>query len=262
MRAVACLKVAVDPETVEVDAATGAVRPERLVPMLDAGSAAALELCLRLPGVDVTAVGAGVPAELVVWLRGAVAAGGLDALDVARVLVAACAGADLVLCGARSSDLGSGAVGPALAALIGAAFVGDVDEVDLSPGGPALVRQRRPGGAIARLEVSLPAVVGVHPEAALLREPTLPALLAAREAEIAHLAPPEPTGPSTTAVWSGPTRLRPRPRPAPQADDPWERTWDLVSAALPAREGRTVTGSADTLADALFEHLAALGHLP
>ncbi|MCS7261511.1 MAG: electron transfer flavoprotein subunit beta/FixA family protein [Anaerolineae bacterium] len=68
---------------------------------------------------------------------------------------------DLVLTGVQShSDL-DGAMGPLLAGYLGLPYVGYIAGVTLSDG-RATVRKEYPGGLVAELEVTLPAVLGIQ----------------------------------------------------------------------------------------------------
>ncbi|MDX6377563.1 MAG: hypothetical protein QOE98_1866 [Gaiellaceae bacterium] len=86
-----------------------------------------------------------------------------DPLSAARAL-AAVAGPeapDLVLCGVQSADLANGAVGAALAGLLGLPFVGVAVAVEREGGG-LLVSRELEGGMREQVAVQLPAVVSVQ----------------------------------------------------------------------------------------------------
>ncbi len=86
-----------------------------------------------------------------------------DPLSTARAL-AAVAGSeapDLVLCGVQSADLANGAVGAALAGLLGLPFVGVAVSVERDGAG-LLVSRELEGGLLERVAVQLPAVVSVQ----------------------------------------------------------------------------------------------------
>ena len=86
-----------------------------------------------------------------------------DPLAVARALaeVARAESPDLVLCGAQSSDAANGAVGGALAGLLGLPFVGVV--VKLARDASTIVAHRElEGGLVEIVECDLPAVVAVQ----------------------------------------------------------------------------------------------------
>ncbi len=68
---------------------------------------------------------------------------------------------DLVLTGVQAHDDLDGSLGPLLAAYLGMPYVGYVAGVALVDG-KALARKEYPGGLIAEMEVTLPAVLGIQ----------------------------------------------------------------------------------------------------
>ena len=82
---------------------------------------------------------------------------------LARALAAAIADLrpDLVLTGVQTHNDLDGAVGPLLAALLEMPYVGYIAGVSVSDD-KATVRKEYPGGLIAEMEVSLPAVLGIQ----------------------------------------------------------------------------------------------------
>jgi electron transfer flavoprotein beta subunit len=68
---------------------------------------------------------------------------------------------DLILTGVQAHDDLDGAVGPLLAEYLGIPYVGYVSGVNLSDG-KAVVRKEYPGGLIAEMEISLPAMLGIQ----------------------------------------------------------------------------------------------------
>jgi electron transfer flavoprotein beta subunit len=68
---------------------------------------------------------------------------------------------DLVLTGVQAHNDLDGPVGPLLAGYLGVPYVGYVAGVAVS-GGKAAVRKEYPGGLIAEMEVTLPAVLGIQ----------------------------------------------------------------------------------------------------
>lgn len=82
---------------------------------------------------------------------------------LARALVAVVkdAGPDLVLTGVQAHDDLDGALGPLLAEQLGMPYVGYVSRVSANDG-HVVVHKEYPGGLIAELEVSLPAVLGIQ----------------------------------------------------------------------------------------------------
>lgn len=68
---------------------------------------------------------------------------------------------DLVLTGVQAHNDLDGQVGPILAELLGFPYVGYIAGVKVG-GGKAIVRKEYPGGLIAEMEITLPAVVGIQ----------------------------------------------------------------------------------------------------
>jgi electron transfer flavoprotein alpha/beta subunit len=87
--------------------------------------------------------------------------GDVDYLGLASVLAAAVKklGARIVVCGDRSGDEASGAIGPAIAELLEWAHVTSVRRADVD--GDALVVTRAGDGVLQRLRVAVPAVLCV-----------------------------------------------------------------------------------------------------
>lgn len=86
---------------------------------------------------------------------------GVDYFGTARVLSAALRkqACDLILCGERSEDENQGAVGPAVAELLGVPHL--TAAVDLAADGKSVLVTRRDAGALRTLRVPLPALVTV-----------------------------------------------------------------------------------------------------
>jgi electron transfer flavoprotein beta subunit len=68
---------------------------------------------------------------------------------------------DLILTGVQANDDLDGPVGPLLAEYLGLPYVGYVAGVTVN-GGNASVRKEYPGGLVAKMEVTLPAVLGIQ----------------------------------------------------------------------------------------------------
>ncbi|MEB3367207.1 mycofactocin-associated electron transfer flavoprotein beta subunit [Saccharopolyspora mangrovi] len=236
----------------------------------------ALEHALRLAertggGVHVITAG---PADAEEGLREALAAGAdratridLDApLDpnalahngsAAAALAASVAGADLVLCGDRSGDGGTGATPAFLAAHLRAAQALGVVHLELE-GDRLLAHRRLDGGAREVLRLPSPAVVSV--EGGLrLRRAALPAVLAAQDAEI-DVVPWTPGAPGDVA---GARARRPRAReyPPPSGESAHQRVLELTGA-LVDRTPPTVIGPLDAAgaADELLAYLQRHGY--
>jgi len=214
-----------------------------------------------------------------------------DERALARILVAAIAPfgrPDLVLCGDRSVDRGTGALPAYLAHELGAsqalglvsvisegAVDGGVDgAVDGAPW-TLLVERRLDGGWREQLRVSLPAVCSVEGAGVRLRRASLSGALATTDPTPAAGS----TGNTSTAVTSaahpiapgpgsfhvGPTRpFTPRTQilPAPADPDPRVRLLELTGA-LVAHEPPTVLHPADAseAADLLLAFLSRHGYL-
>ena len=206
-----------------------------------------------------------------------------DERALARTLVAAIAPfgrPDLVLCGDRSADRGTGAVPAYLAHELGASqalgLVSVVAESALD-GAPwtLLVERRLDGGWRERLRVSLPAVCSVEGAGVRLRRASLSGALAATDptpaagstgttsAAVASAANPITAGPGSIHV--GPTRpFTPRTRilAAPADPDPRVRLLELTGA-LVAHDPPTVLHPADAseAADLLLAFLSRHGYM-
>lgn len=178
-----------------------------------------------------------------------------DERGLARTLVAALAPfgpPDLVLCGDRSVDRGTGALPAYLAHELGAAQalgLVAVAPVAADDGGPALLVERRlDAGWRERLRVPLPAVCSVEGAGVRLRRATLAGVLAVDGAPVPVDRTPvvvAAAGPETFHV--GPPRpFRPRTRivPAPRDADPRLRLLALTGT-LETHDPPTVVHPAD-----------------
>ena len=297
---VACLRIGdLRPD---VDPLDGTVARDRLGVGLSPADAAALEHALRLAEAwsgRVVAVCAG-PASVEPVLRDVAALGvdvvrvplgdegdghrylgelGEDERGLARTLVAALVPfgrPDLVLCGDRSVDRGTGALPAYLAHELGAAqALGLVRLAPLDPrstGGSGdpdralLVERRLDGGWRERLRVALPAVCSVEGAGVRLRRAPLAGALAAAGRPVPVDRSPAvaaASGPAACHV-GAPRPFRPRTRkvPAPHDADPRLRLLALTGA-LVAHDPPTVVHPADAAeaADALLAYLARHGYL-
>jgi electron transfer flavoprotein beta subunit len=250
---------------------------------LSAADAGALEHGLRVAeacGVRCVAVSLG-SAAIEPMLRDALAAGADDVLRVAgpdpaetvasdgsaeaRALAAAIrerhGDPDLVLCGDRSADRGTGATPAFLAAELGAAQALGLVEFSYSAG--ALTGLRRlDAGRRERLAIPAPAVCSLEPTDIRLRRAPLPATLRARTAEIPVAEPHVPA----SAVRVGAARpYRPRARilAAPREQTAHQRVLELTGA-LVERDPPTVSSPPDAAAaaDELLTYLRDRGYLP
>jgi electron transfer flavoprotein beta subunit len=295
---VACLRITdLRPE---VDPLTGAVTRDAQGNCLSAADAAALELSLRIaaswsgqvvavavgpPSVDpvlrdVAALGATVlrvSPEAVDPDRGYAAELADDEQGLARTIVASLVpyGApDLIVCGDRSADRGTGALPAFLAHHFGAAqalgLVALAAGDTATGGGHALIAERRlDAGWRERLGVPLPAVCSVEGAGVRLRRATLSGALTAAAASVPvdRISRADPPGQeeATPTVRIGPTRVfEPRTRvlPAPESTDPRLRLLDLTGA-LVAHDPPTVIGPVGPVeaADELIAFLVRHGYL-
>ncbi len=291
---VACLRIgdlrpAVDP-------LEGTVTRDRLGVGLAPADAAALEHALRLADAwsgRMVAVCAG-PASVEPVLADVAALGvavvrvplgdeddahrylgelGRDERDLARTLVAALAPfgrPDLVVCGDRSVDRGTGALPAFLAHELGAAQA--LGLVVLAPADPVgdrptlLVERRLDGGWRERLRVALPAVCSVEGAGVRLRRAPLAGVLAAAGRPV----PVDRSPAGAAAPGSGPCHVgaprpyRPRTRvlPGPHDADPRLRLLALTGA-LVAHDPPALVHPADAAeaADVLVAFLVRHGYL-
>lgn len=283
MRIAVCLKYVPDLATVEVDPFTGAIDAERLLYVANPADSAALELALLLIGERgrLLALTVG-PAPTEAVLRGALAVGATRVLRTwderlgatsppltAQLLAAALrleSLPDLVLCGTRSSDHGSGQVPAFLGEFLGWPVVNDVTQIDLQPG-LARVQRRLDRGAREELEVALPAVLAVEPGLARLRHASFPGLMRAERAAIPVAGLGDLGLHSDNLAFAVPvvqaiTPPHPRSRPIFTPDSerpPHERVTQIVTAGVTRKSGKVVDGSPEQLADAVLEFLQERG---
>ncbi|MGW3471905.1 mycofactocin-associated electron transfer flavoprotein beta subunit [Saccharopolyspora sp. NPDC000995] len=262
-----------------VDPLTGALDAEDRDRGGNAAELAALEHGLRLAeDLDgrVTAVTAGpVAAEEI--LRTALAAGAHEAIrverddqlepgalvcngaDTAKAIASALREPDLVLCGDRSADGGTGVTPAFLAARLRAAQALGVVRFECD-GGSLLAHRRLDGGSREVLRLPKPAVVSVEAAGVRLRRASLPAVLSAQKAAIETI-PGEPKRPPHV-VAARAFRPRPRELPAPAGTTARDRMLELTGA-LQDRTPTTVLGplSAAEAADELLAYLRRHGYL-
>ena len=272
----------------EVDPLTGAVTAHRRDRGPSPSELAALEHALRLaPRWDARVIAATVgPGQADAMLRDALAAGATEALRVdsdggaagprpadlvggGQEPAAALAAAlrqrygvpDLVICGDRSADRGTGSFPAFLAAALGAAQALGV--VRMEPEDGALrVHRRLDGGRREVLLVRRPAVVSVEAAGLRLRRAGLPAVLASGDAVIPVARPPAATAARRVRVLGAyPYRPRPRELPGPSGSA-LHRTLELAGA-LAQRTPPTVLGPlpAGQAADELLAYLRRWGYL-
>jgi electron transfer flavoprotein beta subunit len=277
---VACLR-AVDLHA-EVDGVTGEVT--RDVPAMTASAAdwAALEYALRLAdarggrvvAVSVVSMQNSESAESAGVLAGAAAVGATalrvdaptsgyvadlvaDERAVAHCVLEAIGRIgvpDVVVCGDRSADRGTGAVPAFLAAELG--YPQALGLVSMSIVDDELLGERRlDGGRRERLRIPTPAVCSVEAAGVRLRRAGLAATLRAAPVEVhAGAAPAE--------VDAVPRLHRPRTRPVPPPAGGVHERLAVLTGVLGAHEPPTVVGplDADAAADAILDFLEQRGY--
>jgi electron transfer flavoprotein beta subunit len=273
----------------EVDPLTGAVSADPRDRGPSQSELAALEHALRLAEPwDARVVAATVgPGEADAMLRDALAAGAAEALrvepadgaarpqaadlvgggqDAAAALAAALRQRygvpDLVLCGDRSADRGTGSFPAFLAAALAAAQVLGVVRMEPEDGGVLRVHRRLDGGRREVLLVRRPAVVSVEAAGVRLRRAGLPATLASGRAAISMARAPAATAAQRNRLL-GAHPYRPRPRElAGPSGTALRRTLELTGA-LTERTPPTVLGplSPGQAADELLGYLRRHGYL-
>jgi electron transfer flavoprotein beta subunit len=285
MRFAVCLTYVPDPDTVEVDPLTGEVDAGRTLYILNPADAAALEMALRLrsTGDTVTALTVG-PVEAEAVLRDALAVGADHVLrlwdesrtstkpPVTSILIAAALRTeglpDLVFCGARTLDRGSGKIPALLGEYLDWPVVTDITGFEISA---ARVRfQRRLArGARSEGEVTMPAILAIEAGGVRLRYASLPGLMQAKRAEIPvrhlpdlGLSPQDANFPASTVHVAMPPRPRPRAIFIPDGSlSPDERIAQIMSAGVTTKVEQIVEGSSEEMADVIIAFLRERGFL-
>jgi electron transfer flavoprotein beta subunit len=272
----ACLKW-VD-QRPEIDPLTGNVRVNPRTFGASPADLAALEWALRIGrgwGVDVVALTAGPPASEPV-LREALATGAVRAvradaaLDAPSEVVAEALAlalpddVEVVVCGDRSIDRGSGAVAALLAARTGACQALGLVELTVGNAGDLRAARRLDRGRRELLRVTMPAVLSVEASTARLRRAPLSGVLAARDADVEVVA--RRAGAAASAV--GPARttaFRPRPRalpPPPSTLDARRRILALTGVLAERTRPTLVALDPAEAADLVLDQLKVWGYLP
>jgi electron transfer flavoprotein beta subunit len=272
----------------QVDPLTGVVSADQRDRGPSRSDLAALEHALLLAerwDAQVVAATVG-PAEADAMLRDALAAGAAQALRVepvtwmagprpaglvgggqesAAALAAAlrqhCGVPDLVLCGDRSADRGTGSFPAFLAAALGAAQALGCVRMHPENGGVLRVHRRLDGGRREVLLVRWPAVVSVEPAGVRLRRAGLPATLASQPATITVARAPAATATRVRVLGAHSYRPRPRELGGPSGNA-LRRTLELTGA-LVERTPPTVIGplSPDQAAGELLGYLRRHSYL-
>ena len=169
---------------------------------------------------------------------------------------------DLVLCGDRSADRGTGSFPAFLAAALGAAQALGCVRLEPAEGRALRVHRRLDGGRREVLLAHRPAVVSVEAAGVRLRRAGLPATLASANAAITVARAPAAAAARPIRVLSAhPYRPRPRELPGPSGTA-LRRTLELTGA-LVERTPPTVIGPlpAEQAADELLAYLRRHGYL-
>lgn len=207
MRIAVCVKWVPDPEfPLQATSAGLSLESPGLVHMTDPIDMVACEAAVRLKeqsagNVSVLTVAS---ADAGAGLRSALALGGDEAVRIeppewefggsvraGRLLAAAISRSpvDLVICGARSSDSGSGAVPAVIAEALGLPLVTNV--IAIGSGSPLQVTRRIGGGRRQVVEIAGPAVLGVEPSLCDPRYPSVVARTRAAKAAVTTLTAAE-----------------------------------------------------------------------
>jgi len=272
----------------EVDPLTGIVSADRRDCGPSQSDLAALEHALRLAerwDAEVVAATVG-PAEADAMLRDALAAGAAQALRVepaswtagprpagligggqesaaalAGTLRQHCGVPDLVLCGDRSADRGTGSFPAFLAAALGAAQALGCVRIEPHNGGLLRVYRRLDGGRREVLLVRRPAVVSIEAAGARLRRAGLPATLASAHVTIPVARVPTAGAQRIRVLSAHPYRPRARELAGPSGSA-LRRTLELTGA-LVERTPPTVVGplAPSQAAEELLGYLRRHGYL-
>jgi electron transfer flavoprotein beta subunit len=283
VRIAVCVKWVPDPESpTPIKADDGAEAPDDLAHVASPIDLVACEAALRVKeaaGGTVALYAAG-PEAAEKGLRGALALGGDEAarvafdggglaggVRVARLLAAAIANSgtpDLVVCGTRSPDSGTGIVPAALAEYLGLPYVGGV--VRIEPGREEIELERRLDGGRREVVRARPGlVVGVEPS---LCQPRYPALLARRKAErapipvvtAADLGVVDDAGPLQPAGLHPPRpRLAQLVAPPPSLSARERLAFILAGGAAQNRTPSRLSGATASVVEELLKFLQASG---
>ncbi len=171
---------------------------------------------------------------------------------------------DVVVCGDRSTDRGTGSTPAFLAAFLGARQALGLLELSIVDGTAELTAVRRlDGGRRERLRIELPAVCSVEPTEVRLRRAPLPAVLASRAAPIPVVAGSAPPDRRVRVTAVRPYRPRPRALPATPTADPHRRMVALSGALVRHDPPRLVTPpNPRAAATELLEFLRQQGFAP
>jgi len=265
MRILVALKYAAS--VVRVDPTTGAVSVDPRSQGLSVTDGTALEVALTL-SEEVTAMTVG-PAEAEGMLRFAWAAGAQRLVryppgsreEVASAIVHEARDVDLVVCGDRSPDGGSGSVPALVAGLLDVAQALGCAAVRRARGTALEVDRRVDGGGLERLLISTPAVVSVGTEVARLRRASLQRLLDAAGVPIERRDPAAPAIPTLISLTTKPYRPRPKVIPVPDAPRAEARIRAILGEARRAGDREEIRAPAEEAARAIYAKLIAYGYV-
>jgi electron transfer flavoprotein beta subunit len=287
VKIVVCIRQVPDLGSVDVDPVTGAIDEERLIYVVNPADECAVEEAVRIKervgGGEVVVITLGPPqAEealrqclalgadqaVRIWDRGLET---ISALATARILARAIESReyDLVLCGARSADWGSGQVGPAIAEILGLPQVCHITKLKLSPQQQvATVQRKLERGEREVVECPLPALFTVDPALNEPRYPSLPCYMEALTTDVTHIDLRDlGMMPTWLGEESAPRVLQllpPRPRPktvfTPDGGLPaYQRIEAILQGMVSERKGVLIEGSPEELADKMMQFLVQRG---
>jgi electron transfer flavoprotein beta subunit len=275
---------------VEYDEATGRLRADRGVPVLNPHDRSSLDLALTIKettaGTHITLIHLG-PLSSEGLIREGLALGcdeglriweeGLHEIQVrGKALVferlARILGFDLILTGAKSEDTGSGQLGLLLASHLQIPCVTPVTSLDIKAKERAIVAVKRlDQGFRERVESPLPLLVAMEAQAEPNRYASLPACLEALEQEVPCLdlagigMSRQLIQRANAHLTLGPLQF-PRSRlkfvtPPDSCLPAFDRIRQLIEGTAKSRAGKVVTGTEDYVVAELFDTLLREGWL-
>jgi electron transfer flavoprotein beta subunit len=190
-----------------------------------------------------------------------------DALQKSKILANAVAplGADVILCGKKSLDIGSGQVGAFTAHELGAGFISSVTGFSIDPAsGTARARRNCGRGVKEIIECRLPAVFSVALIDGATDLPTWEKKQKIKSMKFTEIpANTGTTGPRVKRQKVFAPRPRPKAVPPLKTDAPsHDRVSQLLSPSLIKKKGVIKKGTPDELADSLFFFLKSNDFLP
>jgi len=166
--------------------------------------------------------------------------------------------ADLVFCGEKSMDSGSGQIGPFIAAHLGAPFVSRVMDITVTESGQPVRVERNCGrGKREIVETGLPAVFSAVMGSRIPRYPSLETKRQLSQAPIRKLAVSQQTTPPklvSTRIFSA----RPRPKQVTPPDSSlpaYQRIEQLLRGSSVEKKGEMVKGSPEQQVERIISFL-------